>query len=268
MSQRHRIEDGSKFKLSQTDPGDTGKFTSREEAEAKLKSDIEKLRLLHEKLYVDKRFSMLVVLQAMDTGGKDGTIKHVFSGVNPQGCRVTSFKKPNEEDLSHDFLWRISKALPERGTVGIFNRSHYEDVLVVRVHDLVEKSVWKKRYEAINNFEERLANEGTVIVKFFLNISKDEQLERIKFRIEDPEKRWKFTDADLKERKFWSDYQEAYEDAIQKCSTPWAPWYVVPANKKWYRNYVVANALVQTLEKLDLKMPKAKFDSDVLKDLK
>jgi PPK2 family polyphosphate:nucleotide phosphotransferase len=264
VSQRHRIEDGKHFSLSDVDPDDTGKF-SKEEADAKTQADILLLRDLHEKLYVDRRYSLLVVLQGMDTGGKDGTIKHVFTGVNPQGCQVTSFKKPSEEELSHDFLWRISKALPPRGNFGIFNRSHYEDVLIVRVHKLVDKDAWKRRYDAINAFEKRLADEGTLILKFFLYISKDEQKKRILARIEDTKKQWKFTPDDIQERKHWDHYIEAYEDAIRKCSTPHAPWYVVPANKKWYRNYVVANALVKTLEKLDLKLPKPKVDFSKLK---
>lgn len=268
MSHRHRIEDGSKFKLSHVDPDDTGKFDSKDEAEAELKKDLQKLAALQETLFVDKRYALLSVLQAMDTGGKDGTIKHVFSGVNPQSCHVTSFKKPNEEEESHDFLWRISKALPERGELGIFNRSHYEDVLIVRVHNLVEKSIWKKRYDAINDFEQRLYNEGTVILKFFLYISKDEQLKRIQARVDDPQKRWKFTENDLKERKYWNDYIEAYEEAVRRCSTPWAPWYVVPSNKKWYRNYVVANALVKTLEDLHLKLPKITLDPKLVRNLK
>jgi PPK2 family polyphosphate:nucleotide phosphotransferase len=265
VSHRHRIEDGKGFSLADVDPDDTGKFSSKEEADAQTAADLLLLRDLHEKMYVDGRYSLLVVLQAMDTGGKDGTIKHVFTGVNPQGCQVTSFKKPSTEELAHDFLWRIDKAVPARGTFGIFNRSHYEDVLVVRVHELVSKKIWKKRFDAINAFEERLANEGTIILKFFLYISKNEQKERILARINDPKKQWKFTEDDLAERKHWDDYIEAYEDAIKKCSRPHAPWYVVPANKKWYRNYVVANALVKTLSKLDLKLPESKIDFAKLK---
>jgi PPK2 family polyphosphate:nucleotide phosphotransferase len=267
MSDQHRIEDGSKFKLSHVDADETGKFASKAEAEAKTLADVKLLAKLHDTLYADDRHSVLIVLQGMDTSGKDGTIRHVFTGLNPQGCRVTSFKKPSEEELSHDFLWRIEKATPERGDIGIFNRSHYEDVLVVRVHELAPKKVWSKRYGAINDFERRLADEGTTILKFFLHISKDEQEERIRARLDDPQKRWKFTKADIDERKYWKDYQEAYEDAIRECSTNWAPWYVVPANHKWYRNYVVANAIVKTLSKLDLKVPEAKVDPSLVKML-
>jgi PPK2 family polyphosphate:nucleotide phosphotransferase len=260
MSDKHRVEDGSSFKLSNYDPDDTGDFKSRDEAEEATRKDIETLQTLSNEFYVDNRRSLLIVMQAIDTGGKDGTIKHVFSGINPVGCQVTSFKSPTPEELEHHFLWRISKALPPRGNFGIFNRSHYEDVLIVRVHDLVPKNVWKLRYDHINDFERLLTEEGTMVIKFFLYISKDEQKKRLKERLDNPEKHWKFDVADLEERKLWDDYIEAYQAMIQKCSAPWAPWYVVPANKKWYRNYVVANALVKTLSKLDMKWPKAKFD--------
>ena len=212
---------------------------------------------------MDRRFAALIVLQGMDTSGKDGTIKHVFTGINPQGCQVTSFKQPSKEELAHDFLWRIEKALPERGDLGIFNRSQYEDVVVVRVHELVPKKVWSRRYQAINDFERRLADEGTAILKFFLYIGKDEQKERIRARVSDPKRRWKFTQADIDERRYWKDYQRAYEDAIRECSTPHAPWYVVPSNHKWYRNYVVANAIVKTLSKLGLKLPRTDGDPNL-----
>jgi len=267
MSDRYRIEDGSHFKISDSTPDDTGEFASREEAEARTAEDIKELAVLHERLYVDRRFSLLIVLQGMDTGGKDGTIKHVFSGVNPQGCQVTSFKKPSEDEQAHDYLWRIAKALPARGDIGIFNRSHYEDVLIVRVHDLVPKKIWSQRFEQINDFERRLSDEGTVILKFFLHISKDEQKKRLLARIDDPEKRWKFTEDDVHERRRWKDYLSAYEDVIRKCSTPHAPWYVVPADHKWFRNYVVANAIVKELKKLDLQLPKIKLDKNVRKQL-
>jgi PPK2 family polyphosphate:nucleotide phosphotransferase len=260
MSRRHRLEDGKSFNFSKVDPDDTGRFKNREEAESATERDVKKLAELQEKLYADNRFSLLIVLQAMDTGGKDGTIKHVFRGVNPVGCQVTAFKKPSTEELDHDFLWRISKALPMRGNIGIFNRSQYEDVLVVRVHQLVPEKVWKKRYEHINRFEQLITDENTIVLKFFLHISREEQKERLQERLDDPEKTWKFDPRDLEERKYWKDYQDAYEDVIRKCSTPQAPWYVVPANKKWYRNYVVANAIVDTLSKLDLKPPKPDFD--------
>ena len=256
---KYRIDDGKGFRLNDFNPDDTGDFKDREAAEAATFQDLKRLRELQEKFYVDRRFSMLVVLQAMDTGGKDGTIDHVFSGVNPTGCHVTGFKRPNDEELSHDFLWRIHKATPAKGMIGIFNRSHYEDVLVVRVHDYVSRKIWEKRYEQINEFENMLAENGTVIVKFFLHIGKDEQKRRLQDRLDDKEKLWKFEPGDLKEREYWTDYQEAYQDAIKKCSTPHAPWYVVPANKKWYRNYVVAHALVKALEHIDYKLPKPNF---------
>ena len=264
MSKKHRVENGSKFKLNKVDPNDTDGFT-RDEAEAATKADVERLSKLHERFFVDNRHSLLIILQAMDTGGKDGTIKHVFRGINPIGCQVTSFKAPTADELDHDFLWRISNALPPRGNFGIFNRSHYEDVLIVRVHDLVPKDTWMKRYEHINRFEKLLADEHTIILKFFLYISKDEQKERLEERLADPEKHWKFDPRDLDERKHWDDYIDAYDDVIKKCSAPWAPWYVVPANKKWYRNYVVANALVETLSAMDLRLPKLKFNPAKMK---
>jgi PPK2 family polyphosphate:nucleotide phosphotransferase len=242
MSDKYRIEDGDGFKLESIDPDDTGDFKSRDECELETRKDIQTLRTL-----------------------SDDTIKHVFSGINPVACQVTSFKAPTPEELEHHFLWRISKALPPRGNFGIFNRSHYEDVLIVRVHDLVPKSIWKQRYDHINDFERLLTEEGTLVIKFFLYISKDEQKERLQERLDKPEKHWKFDLADLEERKLWDEYIEAYEAMIRKCSAPWAPWYVVPANKKWYRNYVVANALVKTLSKLDLTWPKAKFDPKKVK---
>ena len=253
----YRIDDGKGFKLKSFDPDDTGEFKSREDAEDAVKHDLKKLRELQEKFYVDRRFALLVVIQAMDTGGKDGTIDHVFSGVNPTGCHVTSFKNPSEEELSHDYLWRVHKAAPQKGMFGIFNRSHYEDLLVVRVHDLAPKSVWEKRFEHINQFEKMLTDEGTLIVKFFLHISKDEQKKRLEARLEDREKLWKFNPGDLKDRELWSEYQEAYEDVIRKCGTPHAPWYVVPANKKWYRNYIVAHVLTKVLGELSYKLPKS-----------
>lgn len=256
---KYKITDGKNFRLKDFDPNDTGDFKDREAAEAATLKDLKRLRELQEKFYVDRRFSLLFVLQAMDTGGKDGTIDHVFSGVNPTGCHVTGFKRPNEEELSHDFLWRVHSAAPAKGMIGIFNRSHYEDVLVVRVHDYVPKKEWEKRYEQINAFEKLLADNGTIIIKFFLNIDKNEQKKRLQDRLDDKEKLWKFEPGDLKEREYWNDYQEAYQDAIAKCSTPYAPWYVVPANKKWYRNYVVAHALVKALENIDYKLPKPNF---------
>ncbi|HLX62875.1 MAG TPA: polyphosphate kinase 2 family protein [Planctomycetota bacterium] len=255
----YRIDDGKGFKLKNFDPNDTGDFKSREHADEAVAKDLKKLQELQEKFYVDRRHALLVVIQAMDTGGKDGTIDHVFSGVNPTGCLVTSFKKPSETELAHDYLWRVHAAAPARGMFGIFNRSHYEDVLVARVHNLVPKLTWEKRYDHINHFEKTLADEGTLIVKFFLHISKDEQKERLQARLDDKEKLWKFNTGDLTDRELWNEFQEAYEDVIRKCSTPHAPWYIVPANKKWYRNYVVAHVLVKVLEWIDYKLPKPDF---------
>ena len=220
MSKRHRIEDGRGFKLRDVDPDHVGSFKTREEAEKATEADLARLAELQERLYIDNRRAVLVVIQAIDTGGKDGTIKHVFRGVNPTGCNVTSFKKPTPDELDHDFLWRINRALPARGDIGIFNRSHYEDVLIVRVHDLVPKSVWKARYDHIARFEKLLADEGTVIVKFFLVIDKDEQKQRLEERLADPKKVWKFDPNDLREREKWDDYQDAYEDMIKKCNAP------------------------------------------------
>ena len=222
--------------------------------------DITRLAKLQEMLYAEDRRSVLIILQAMDAGGKDGTIKHVMSGLNPQGCEVTSFKVPSAEEADHDFLWRIHKAVPRRGNIGIFNRSHYEDVLVVRVHNLVPREVWKERYDQINRFEKLLSEMSVVILKFFLHISKEEQRKRFQERLKDPSKNWKFSELDLKERELWEDYQAAYEDALSKCSTEWAPWYVIPANHKWYRNWSVARTIVDTLESLKLSFPVARTD--------
>jgi PPK2 family polyphosphate:nucleotide phosphotransferase len=216
-----------------------------------------RLEHLQDVLYAEHKWSLLIVLQAMDAGGKDGTIKHVMSGVNPQGCNVTSFKQPTQHELDHDYLWRVHRVTPGKGMIGIFNRSHYEDVLVVRVHNLVPKDVWSKRHAQINAFEELLADSGTVIVKFFLHISKEEQRRRFDARHQDPDKNWKSSAADEKERKFWDQYQEAYQDAIEKTSKKHAPWFVIPANEKWFRNLAISHVLVKTLEDLNLQYPTA-----------
>jgi PPK2 family polyphosphate:nucleotide phosphotransferase len=243
-------------RLSTIDPDSTvgapGKKKETEAASAELNTELAELQT---RLFAESERALLVVLQAMDAGGKDGAIRKVFGGVNPQGCRVTSFKAPTPEELAHDFLWRITAALPRRGEIGIFNRSHYEDVLIVRVHNLVPRRVWSKRYEAINAFERRLASEGTSIVKFYLHISKEEQAARFRKRLEQPEKNWKFRTADLEERKYWDDYQLAFEDAITKTSTGDAPWYVIPADNKWYRDWAVLSVLVETLRNLDPQYP-------------
>jgi PPK2 family polyphosphate:nucleotide phosphotransferase len=247
--------------LHKIDPADTdGAPGGKEETIAASAELNEQLAELQERLWAENRRSLLVVLQALDAGGKDGAIRKVFSGVNPQGCRVTSFKAPSEEELAHDFLWRIHKATPRKGEIGIFNRSHYEDVLIVRVHDLVPKSVWSKRYAMINAFEANLAASGTTIVKFFLHISKEEQADRFRKRIENPEKNWKFRSEDLAEREHWDDYQEAFEDALTKTSTDVAPWYVIPADKKWYRDWALLSVLVATLRSMDPQYPEPEED--------
>jgi PPK2 family polyphosphate:nucleotide phosphotransferase len=254
------VKPGQKIKLEDIDPDDTGKFNDKKEAKDILAQNIERMAELQNILYAENKHALLIILQAMDAGGKDGTIRKIMSGVNPQGVRVTSFKRPTEEELGHDFLWRIHRAVPRRGMIGIFNRSHYEDVLVVRVHNLVPKSVWQHRYEHINNFERLLSDSGVTILKFYLHISKAEQKERLQARLDQPHKRWKFDPRDLDERKLWDDYMEAFEAALSKCSTKAASWHIVPANKKWYRNLAISETIVKTLEGLDLKYPEPVAD--------
>ena len=256
---------GKKLKLADIPTDDTGDFKDKKDAAKETDHQLKELRKLQEVLYAQGKHALLVVLQAMDGGGKDGAIEHVFSGVNPQGCTVTSFKQPTPLELAHDFLWRIHHAVPAKGMIGIFNRSHYESVLVERVKDLVPEKVWRKRYEHINHFEKMLADEGTTIVKFFLHISWKEQKERMEARLADPRKNWKFSPSDLKERERWDDYQEAYQDALRECSTPHAPWYVVPADHKWFRNWLISEVLVKTLENLDLQFPPPLQDADKIK---
>lgn len=254
------VSPGKRVRLARIDPGHAAGLRDKDEAKAGLEGDLERLRHLQRLLYADGRFALLIVLQAIDTGGKDGTIRHVMSGLNPAGCMVTSFKAPTTEELSHDFLWRIHRAVPARGMIGVFNRSHYEDVLVVRVHGLVPRAVWKARYRQINEFERILTENGVTILKFFLHISKDEQARRLRDRIQDRTKNWKFSEGDLAERKLWGRYRAAFEDAINECSTPWAPWRVVPANKKWVRDRIVASAMVECLERMKLRWPEPKTD--------
>ncbi len=213
-----------------------------------------------ELLYAEKKHSLLIVLQAIDAGGKDGTIRHVMSGVNPQSCQVTSFKEPTAEELGHDFLWRVHKATPIKGNITIFNRSHYEDVLIARVHRLVTKAVWSQRYGQINDFESLLASSCVKILKFFLHISKDEQKKRFEERLSDPQKRWKSSPSDFSERALWDEYTEAFEAAFSHCSTDYAPWYVIPANKKWFRNLLISKIIIEALESLKMKYPEPKFD--------
>jgi PPK2 family polyphosphate:nucleotide phosphotransferase len=246
---------GKKVKLHKYDPEETLGWEKDDKTKHSLEKTLKSVDDLQYLLYAERKHALLVVLQAMDTGGKDGTIRHVMSGVNPQGCRVSSFKVPSAEEAAHDFLWRIHKAVPEAGEIGIFNRSHYEDVLVVRVHDVVPKHVWSRRYDEINAFEEYLTANNVKILKFFLHISKDEQKKRILARVDDRDKRWKISGADVKERKYWDDYVAAYEDALTRCSTKHAPWFIIPANKKWFRNLAVSHIIMEALEELKMKFP-------------
>lgn len=264
------VKPGSKVKLRDYDTRYSADFKGKEDALDMLKQDIERLSELQDMLFAMNKYSLLIVFQAMDAAGKDGTIKHVMSGVNPQGCEVTSFKQPSLEELEHDFLWRINKALPKRGTISIFNRSHYEEVLVTRVHpeyilvqnipgidslDKIDVSFWKGRFRAINDFERQISENGTVILKFFLNVSKKEQKERFLARIDEPEKNWKFSAGDVKERLLWYKYMEAFEDAIENTSTDHAPWYIIPADKKWFMRAAVGDIIVGTLEQMNLAYP-------------
>ena len=262
-----RIEHGKRFRLKDHDPGHTAGVGSKAEAEKLLKEGIEKLADLQDRLYAQDNWALLLVFQAMDAAGKDGVIKHVMSGVNPQGCQVYSFKAPSPEELDHDYLWRTMTRMPERGRIGIFNRSYYEEVLVVRVHpellaaehippDLVTKDVWKERFEDINAFERYLTRNGVIIRKFFLNLSKKEQKKRFLARLDEPEKNWKFSAADVKERACWYEYMEAFEDMICHTATPDAPWHVIPADNKWFTRIAVAEAVIDTLESLKLSYPK------------
>ncbi len=256
-----------KFKLKDFDPEETLGYEKDEEVDALVQKTLARIDELQYTLYAEGQRSLLIILQGMDTAGKDGTIRHVMSAASPQSCKVTSFKQPTSLELAHDFLWRIHEAAPGKGTIGIFNRSQYEDVLVVRVHKLVPKSVWSDRYDEINAFEKYLTENGTTILKFFLHISKDEQKKRIEERIADPTKHWKLSPADLKERQFWDDYTEAYEDAIRKCSTKYAPWFIIPANHKWFRNLAVSRIVLETLESMDPKYPTPKLDIEKMKRL-
>lgn len=255
---RYRVEPGTTVDLSQWETSSSATFDGDKRAGKKaLLALNDELEALQELLYAEGKHKVLIVLQATDTGGKDGTIRHVFDGVNPQGVHVASFKKPTEIELDHDYLWRVHARTPGSGEIVIFNRSHYEDVLVVRVHDLVPPAQWEKRYEHINNFEKLLADEGTTIIKFFLHISKEEQKERLEERLADPEKHWKFSKGDLAERERWDDYQAAFEAALSRTSTEYAPWYIIPADRKWYRNLVISEVIIDTLKGLDMAYPAA-----------
>ena len=246
---------GVKFCLNDFDPDYTGKYDDNDDAKKQTKKNLERLSELQEMLYAQGKKALLIVLQGMDTAGKDGTIAHVMGAFNPQGVLVCPFKVPSPEELAHDYLWRVHKVTPPRGMVAIFNRSHYEDVLVVRVAKLAPEEVWRKRYEHINDFERILSDNGVTLVKLFLHISREEQAERLRERQETPSKQWKFSPGDLEVRKQWDDYMAAYEDALTQCNTEYAPWYVVPANRKWYRNLVVSSILMETMEKMGLRYP-------------
>jgi PPK2 family polyphosphate:nucleotide phosphotransferase len=278
IAEAYRVTKGEKFRLKDNDPGDTMGFKSEAKPRAReaLAMGVQVLAGLQERLYAQDKWAVLLIFQAMDAAGKDGAIKHVMSGVNPQGCQVRSFKSPSAEELDHDYLWRAMKVLPNRGEIGVFNRSYYEETLVVRVHpeflakqklppQLIVKDIWKQRFEDIRNFERYLANNGIVVCKFFLHLSKKEQKRRFLERLETPDKHWKFSAADMAERGFWDDYQDAYEDMIRNTATKHAPWHVVPADNKWFTRVVVAAAVIDTLDALDLQYPKV--GEDKLKEL-
>ncbi|HEY6831046.1 MAG TPA: polyphosphate kinase 2 family protein [Pseudolabrys sp.] len=277
IAKRYIVDKPGKFRLSKYDPADCGGLTlDKEEAKALLAEGVERLTELQQRLYANDRWSVLIVLQAMDAAGKDGLVKHVMSGLNPQGVSVSSFKQPSQEELDHDFLWRVTQRLPERGRIGIFNRSHYEEVLIARVHpellerqklpqELIGKNVWKHRFDDIRAFEQHLARNGTLVLKFFLNVSLEEQRKRFLERIEEPDKRWKFSMGDVTERKLWPKYMDAYEDAIRETSRDYAPWYVVPADNKWFTRLVVASAIAEAMENLELEYPKV--EGKALKEL-
>ena len=249
------VKPGSRLSLSKIDPNDSGSWVDKATAKSALSKVRDRIEELQERLYAEHKQSLLVVLQATDTGGKDGAIRGVFEGINPQGVRVQAFKQPSPDELDHDFLWRIHQQVPGKGMITIFNRSHYEDVLVVRVKKLVPKQVWSERYEAINDFERQLNRNGTRVIKFYLHISRDEQKERLQARLDDPTKTWKFNSGDLGDRELWDDYQLAFRDAIVKCSTDIAPWYVIPSNRKWARDIAIAEIVLKTLEEMNPQFP-------------
>jgi len=256
------VDVDTEFSLATTDPDRSVCAPEKDKARDELENMHERLNELQEVLYAEGKHAVLVVLQAMDTGGKDGTIRRVFGPLNPQGVRVTSFKQPTPEELEHDFLWRIHQQTPRKGMIRIFNRSHYEDVLVVRVHKWAPRRELEKRYDQINAFEKHLSENGVTILKFCLHISKDEQKQRLQDRLDRPDKHWKFSTGDLAERKLWDDYTAAYQEALTRCSTPWAPWYVIPANRKWYRDFAVARILLDTMEDMGLQYPKSEKGLD------
>jgi PPK2 family polyphosphate:nucleotide phosphotransferase len=268
LAKRLKVEPGSKVKLSDIDPNFHGTHESEDQAKAELQRNLGRITELQRKFYADRRHSLLIVLQGIDGAGKDGTCWHVVSAMDPQGVSVTGFKQPSAEERDHDFLWRVHPHAPGLGQVAVFNRSHYEDVLVVRVHDLVPKHVWKQRYEFINNWERLLVEEkNTTILKFFLYISKDEQLSRFKDRLDDPARQWKISDSDYSERKLWDKYIGAFEAAISKCSTKHAPWFIIPANHKWFRNFAVSEIVARAMEDMDLSLPKPTVDLQKIRKL-
>jgi PPK2 family polyphosphate:nucleotide phosphotransferase len=262
-----RVRPGNKVNLGKIDAGYHMGYENEEAVAAELEKYSQRLTELQALMYAENKHALLIVLQAMDGGGKDGTIHHVMAAMNPQGCSVTGFKVPTAEELAHDYLWRIHKVTPGKGHITVFNRSHYEDVLVVRVHNIVPKEVWSKRYNEINEFERTLSNSGTTIIKFFLHIDKEEQLKRFRDRLDEPDKQWKISDSDFTEREYWEDFQQAYGDAISKCSFNYAPWYVIPANHKWFRDLAVSQILVETMESLKMKYPEPSVDLATIKKM-
>ena len=260
LNAKNIVKPGDLVSLNDYPPEYTGAYEKKGQTTRRLKKLQKQLLELQGLLYAESKHALLIILQGIDTCGKDGTIRNVMAGINVQGCDVFNFKVPSADERSRDFLWRAHKVVPSKGQIGIFNRSHYEDVLVVRVHNLVPEQVWSQRYQQINDFEKMLVENGTVILKFFLHISKDEQKERLEDRINDPTKHWKVMESDIRERGYWKDYMQAYEVMLQKCSTDWAPWHIIPANKKWYRNLVITECIVETLKKLDMKYPEPSID--------
>jgi len=266
LRKRFLVEPGRRVKLKQFDPDDTAGISPKARYDAILQRDIQRLFEQQSLLWASRKYAVLVVLQGLDAAGKDGTIRHVMTGLNPQACHVAAFKVPTEEEAHHDFLWRVHKQVPMRGEIGVFNRSHYEDVLVVRVHNLVPKGVWSERYEQINDFEKILAKNQVIVLKFFLHISKKEQEKRLEQRITDQRKNWKLSPSDFAEHKYFDEYVDAYEDALTKCSTERAPWYVIPSNQKWFRNLAVAQILADTMVSLKLEYPPPAFDVKQLRE--
>ncbi len=263
--EKFMVKPGSKVYLHDIDAGYTSKWKNKKSCTEIVKKNIDRLFQLQYYLFAEKKTAILIVLQGIDGAGKDGTIRHVMRGLNPQGCRVTSFKQPSREEIQHDYLWRIHKQIPAKGGIGIFNRSHYEDVLVSRVHKTISDDVCEQRYTQINNFEKMLTENNVVILKFYLHISKEEQKRRLEKRLDDPDKNWEFSQSDIAERKYWDDYIKAYESMLHKCSASWGPWFIIPSDKKWFRNFAVSQIMVDKLESLNLKLPKPNIDLKKIK---